>query len=72
MDEWVLMKPVWRQLPRELQQQCAISIRCDKASGTRVVVIASLDGTWSEQLEINQDGTIPPLSAEAIAACYCR
>ena len=44
----------------------------DKASGTRVVVIASLDGTWSEQLEINQDGTIPPLSAEAIAACYCR
>jgi hypothetical protein len=31
----------------------------DKASGTRVVVIASLDGTWSEQLEINQDGTIP-------------
>jgi hypothetical protein len=72
MDEWELMKPVWRQLPRDLQQCARLSIRCDKANGTRVAVITSLDGIWSEQLDVDQDGQIPPLSAEAIAACYCR
>jgi hypothetical protein len=35
-------------------------------------VITSLDGTWSEQLEIDQSGNIPSLAALAIAACRCR